>query len=999
VGVLYGRSETLARAQARIERACAGKGGLVSITGEAGIGKSRLVEQLAISAARGGCEVVWGRCWEAGGAPAYWPWIQVFRGLQLADDPLLESGNNPGRNSEEARFHAFDRAVSRLAQRAQGKPLALVLDDLHAADVPSLLLLLLLARALPRAPILVLGAYRDGEAGLDPQVPALLGKIAREGDVLMLSRLDREAVSEWIRDALPAASREQVEEIFLFTEGHPLFVTEVLRLGLQGSSRPRLLDGLRTLLDDRLSRLPAETRAALDVAAVLGREFSGAELAAIAGAPPDEIHRQLLTARAARVLTAGDAGDLFLFSHMLLRDHIYEALSPSRRATLHWLTGSLRLARGVDPAAAIHHCFAGVAAGEPARAAEVGLAAANAALARYGFEEAVLLCRRAIGLLDRSALPARLPCELQLTLARALVGAGDPAGAKKACALASEQARLIGAGDLLAAAALEYGVTLFAGLGDAELVALLREALPVLAPSDTAMRAKVMARLVAALNPPRPSDMPEMIALAREATALARGLHDEHVLLYVLQSVVAGLVYLVDEDERFALLDEITRLGRRLDQRLAVINSAGWYIGALLGRGRPALAAQLLRDYEELLAEFPQPHLRWRLPLAQALERAFHDDFAAADRASEEGRELAQRGGSGPGLRAWAAQRISFAQMRGKPELIAPEAAQVMALFEPAQDRLHCTAWLLAATGQHEPAARRLRQGIEPYFPTLLVAADVCCMLGDRDLAEVVYPPLLAAGASHQIFWGPSGASALGPTARLLGDLALLLERPADAERHFQEAIAFCERIGAQPFSERIQESRRRAAARVAETSARPSPAAPARLRLRREGDVWVVESSTSPAFRLKHSKGLAYLQYLVEQPRREVHVLELAGVEHATGDAGPLLDARAKADYARRLDALRDQLQEAEGFGDLVRAQRTQQEIEAIAGQLATAVGLGGRDRRAASDCERARINVQRRLKDTIERIATQDPALAGYLAGALHTGTFCSFEPGAGP
>jgi non-specific serine/threonine protein kinase len=137
------------------------------------------------------------------------------------------------------------------------------------------------------------------------------------------------------------------------------------------------------------------------------------------------------------------------------------------------------------------------------------------------------------------------------------------------------------------------------------------------------------------------------------------------------------------------------------------------------------------------------------------------------------------------------------------------------------------------------------------------------------------------------------------------------------------------------------------------------------------------------------------YLRYLLEQPGREVHVLELAGVEHATGDAGPLLDSRAKAEYRQRLDDLRGELQEAERFGDALRAEHAQEEIEAIAQQIAGGVGRGGRDRRAASDSERARINVQRRIKDTVDRIATHDPALARYFSASLHTGTYCSFMP----
>src|SRR5262245_1108043 len=139
---LHGRVDSVARAQARVERACAGEGALLLLTGEAGIGKSKLAEHLSGIAAAAGCTVVWGRCWEAGGAPAYWPWIQIFRDLQMEEDLFAEASREPAGSPEEMRFRAFDRAVLKLKERAGQSPLALFIDDLQAADVPSLLLLL-----------------------------------------------------------------------------------------------------------------------------------------------------------------------------------------------------------------------------------------------------------------------------------------------------------------------------------------------------------------------------------------------------------------------------------------------------------------------------------------------------------------------------------------------------------------------------------------------------------------------------------------------------------------------------------------------------------------------------------------------------------------------------------------------------------------------------------------------------------------------------------------
>ena len=160
--------------------------------------------------------------------------------------------------------------------------------------------------------------------------------------------------------------------------------------------------------------------------------------------------------------------------------------------------------------------------------------------------------------------------------------------------------------------------------------------------------------------------------------------------------------------------------------------------------------------------------------------------------------------------------------------------------------------------------------------------------------------------------------------------------------------------------------------------------------------------------FRLKDSLGLRYLARLVAEPNRELHVLALVGElspgapEQAadTGDAGEHLDARARETYRSRLAELKAELDEAEGFGDLVRAERAREELEWLTAELGRAVGLGGRARRSGAAAERARTAVQRRVRHALARIAEQEPRLAEFLERRVSTGTYCSFSivpPGA--
>jgi pimeloyl-ACP methyl ester carboxylesterase len=204
-------------------------------------------------------------------------------------------------------------------------------------------------------------------------------------------------------------------------------------------------------------------------------------------------------------------------------------------------------------------------------------------------------------------------------------------------------------------------------------------------------------------------------------------------------------------------------------------------------------------------------------------------------------------------------------------------------------------------------------------------------------------------------------------------------------------------------------------------TDTAKSPSAPETAQgvFRREGEFWTIACS-GEVFRLRDVRGLAYIAYLLGHPGEEFHVLSLASkgdgkqggidelpesdTEQATqsdltvgrmGDAGEMLDTQAKAAYKRRTAELREQLEEARELNQLERVDQLEEEIEAVGRELSRAVGLGGRDRRAASASERARINVTRAIKVAIERIAEHNPALATLLTNSIRTGTFCSYTP----
>jgi len=443
-------------------------------------------------------------------------------------------------------------------------------------------------------------------------------------------------------------------------------------------------------------------------------------------------------------------------------------------------------------------------------------------------------------------------------------------------------------------------------------------------------------------------------------------------------------------------------LAQMLDQRLTLIKVGPTYAAALLERGLRADADATLAAMVELHAALDYPQGRWRLPMLRAGFALFEGRLDEAERLGDEAVALGGRAGWNALPIEWASQRIALAIARSDPASIGPHAAGLLSMFERNPFSRPHNAWVLAALGRREEAVRQLREAsaMSQGLPTLIIAAEACALLEDPEVAALIEEQFRTNTYGLPFFWGGVSAYAFGPTSRARGELARILGRRDEARRYFEESIALCDRIGAKPFLDLSV-----AALARLEGGARPAPEARPRdqpdrpgrrdILLTREGDVWAVARSSGSLFRLKDSKGLSYLSELLAHPGQELHVLALVGLEHGAGDAGPVLDARAKAAYKARLDDLEDEVSEANGFGDEGRANRAREELEALATQLAGAVGLGGRDRRAASDAERARINVQRRLKDALESIRHCDAELGRYLTAAVKTGIYCSFTP----
>ena len=342
-GTLLGRERELDALCAGLEEAIAGHGRLFLISGEPGIGKSRLLDEFARHASSMGVRVLPGRCWEAGGAPAYWPWCQSIRAyVRTCDTELLASELGSGasdvaelvpevrerlagvpapsrsRDPDTARFRLFDSTTAFLRRVAVREPLVLVLDDLHAADAPSLILLQFLARELAETRILVLAGYRDTELARASALTLTLVALRRESvtRALPLAGLARDDVAHFIRLTTGIDAPESlVSAINAQTEGNPLFLGEVVRLleqegrltatGEGMSPRLGIPQGVREAISLRLGLLSEACYEILILASMLGREFRLDTLGRVSELSSNDILEDLDEALVSGLIAAG----------------------------------------------------------------------------------------------------------------------------------------------------------------------------------------------------------------------------------------------------------------------------------------------------------------------------------------------------------------------------------------------------------------------------------------------------------------------------------------------------------------------------------------------------------------------------------------------------------------------------------------------------------------------------------------------------------------------
>jgi len=1053
---LLGRAQELAELDARLDELAQGRGGLVLLEGEPGIGKTRLSDEVCARARSRGFVVARGAALADAGAPALGPFRALARALDPAMLSILDGQSDPRQSEvDDARWHRFDAFAEGLLRRAQDKPLVLVLDDLHDADPASLELLLFLMRQVRDGRWLFVGTLRDEATRASPANDMLLSRLAREGRTLWVKPLGVDDVGALSLRTKQAAGLDAAR-LHALTGGNPLFLGEVLSLVERGGqlSEARVPASIGAALGARLDALGTSARQAVDAAAVLGGAPTLPALARVLGVGADAVLQRVAEPIRAGVLV-DDSSLRLRFAHPLMREWLLDQMSRPTRAALHFACAhaleSLS-SSGLDVATAeiAQHRAAALPLGDAHEAVAWLSRAADDADRRVAIEEAERLRARATEVADFISLDACARCDLELAHAHSLSRLGARARARDSAMRAASLARAAGDSRRLALSALAHGADFSLGVVDLGLVEDLEAAASALdAGAEGALLARVEARLAAALQPA--SDPQGPLDRARAAVLRARRAGDEAALLDTLLSAGSALADYAPLSERIALAREMVAIAVRLGQRPVALRGHLRLAIDKLEAGDLSGCDASIDAYDQLAATFGPRHYHWTSPLLRALRASIHGQFAEAERFAEQGREIGEASEDRNAAVAYAMQR--FARAR--------DTADRQGMFdtlEGAARAMHgqpgCDLWLalmradcLARSGdvealqvafdalprehpliRSEPVAAALAIEITASLPRpdrafaaslrdfMLPLADRCASwgvmmlawdgpwlryigLGQRVCGELDTSVQSLEGALAWSVTQGAKPAALWASIELAESLRMR-GRSEDLERAkslTQEVAQGAFALGMKPLSDRAARAMRAVSeGSLSEKASHAIGGAPAmHFELRQDGEAWTLLRGDR-VLRLKDSRGLRMLDRLIREAGREVHVLELSGAGDQTdaGDAGEALDARAIASYRERTKELRLDLEDAEERRDLARAERLREELEALTEQLAQGLGLGGRSRRAASSSERARVNVQRRLKDALDRIHAVDPELGTHLARCVRTGAFCSYQ-----
>jgi class 3 adenylate cyclase/tetratricopeptide (TPR) repeat protein len=857
-GRLVGRTAELAQLTGAFDEAASGRGRLLLVAGEPGIGKTRLTEELAVYAGVRGAKTCWGHCYEGELGVPYLPFVEALRTYTRArpDDALrseLGAGapemamlvselrerfpdlpTAPSLEGDAERLRLFEGVATFLHNAAAEQPIVLMLDDLHWADKPTLLLVQHLARNLRRDRVLIVGTYRDVELDRSHPLAEAIASLRRERlfERVLLRGLPAEEVHAFIEafgDQEPPA--EFSATIYRETEGNPFFLTEILRhlaesgaltrvdgrwVGDAASVAEGLPEGVREVIGRRLDHLTEDCNRMLTVGAAMPGGFEMEVCATVLDLDEDRVldlldealNRQIVRERSGAV-------GIYEFAHALIRQTLYGELSTPRRVRLHrQIATALEARYGANIDARLgeiaYHCFQGAPGGDIDKAVDYATRAAERASAQAGHEEAARYYVMALQALELAETDDARRSELLLALGSASNRGGDTDAADAAFNEAIELARRREDGPLFAQVVLaSAAMTFMATVVREELAALIVEGLERLGNGDLALRSRLLS---VQAQQSFFFDHERFRQLQDESVELARRSGDPRALS---QALILSMVFSAgtdSADELRATWDEISALATRTGDTGVLISVAGSrMIYALRHGDRDAYDAQHA-IYLQLAEESRSPFRMANATMERGAAAFLDGDFDAAEQhffdVLSTGRRLRDATVSNnAGIALFPVWRE-----RGRLDSLVGPTRRVVEGPSALDSWRAGFAHMLEQTGDLEGAAAMLDTVATDGFSqvpddvarpyTFCAAAEAAVGIGDEPRCAQLYELLTPqAGTAASI-----GTVAYhGAVDRYLGLLALALDRPEAAVGHLEEALAIHERVRARPWTARTQ--------------------------------------------------------------------------------------------------------------------------------------------------------------------------------------------------
>lgn len=857
MGRLVGRGSELAELTSAFDEAVSGRGRLVMVVGEPGIGKTRLVEELAVYASLRGATVCWGHCYEGELTMPYLPFVEAFRTYvrERPDEQLrteLSGGapevatlvselrqrfadlpSSPPLEGDADRMRLFEGVAAFLRNAASGQPLVLLLDDLHWADKPTLLMLHYLARNLRRDRVLLVGTYRDVELDrthpLADTVAALRHEHLYERVLLRgLAPVDVKALIDAFDDQdSPIAFAERIHKE---TEGNPFFVAEILRhlaetgaiyrvdgvwTGDAEAVAENLPEGVREVIGRRLSRMGADCNRMLSVGAAMPGGFALDVVAAVVELDDERVLDLLDEALAAQVLRERrDAPGVYEFSHALFRQTLYGELSTPRRVRLHrQIASALEQSPGreTDLGELAFHCFQGAPGGNVAKAIDYATRAAERARTQAAHEETARFYDMALQALELSETrDDERRALLLLASGEAHNRAGETAQAAIALDEATSLARRLGDAQLFGRVALALASVGIGGvIHRPDVIAVLAEAAEGIGDTNNALLARLLSRQAwfhAFI------DQDRLVGLADQAVAAGRRSGDPGALAPALTIWVVGLTGPDQAEQRRRTRVEIGRLAEQTGDLDGAIMNQRFLVDDAVVAGDRASLDGALAELVRLAIDSRSPPRLADASASRAYVAALEGRYGDAEQLAAEllaiGRQIQDPvlvNNFGPILypvwrelgRVGEFETATRKAIDESPGAVAYRAAYANLLRDIGKDTE--AAEQLAVLGT-EGFATIPHDTVRTY--NLCASAELAASLGDTQRAEQLSILLRPWSGTAAVV---TGLAYHGAIDRFLGLLELCQGRANEAVICLEQALVMHDEMGARPWSARTR--------------------------------------------------------------------------------------------------------------------------------------------------------------------------------------------------